>query len=182
MWLCVGVARKSCENHYKDGYFEMIFSQGKLYRRASEKKKEQFQNTLRAAGMQRCLLGCSKTLRSMWNLLMWYMFFLRISYYRDAERVKSTATCRPGVRRRFVSPKITIFERESRKWIRPHFFALCTLHFELGAIELFLHEKYRSLAHSQTLTCMTTLASYILYGVFQDLCSFELWILQDRPD
>lgn len=133
MWLC-GSGSKKLREWLQGCYFEMIFSQGK--RRASEKRRNIFKS-LRAAGMQGCLLGCSKTLRSMWNLLMWYMFFLRISHYRDAERVESTATCRPGVRRRFVSPKISIFERELRKCIRSYFFSHSFSHFELGHQALF---------------------------------------------
>lgn len=39
------------------------------------------------------------------------MFFLRVSRYRDADRVESAATCRPGVRRRFVSSKTFTFAR-----------------------------------------------------------------------
>lgn len=116
--------------------------------KSEQKKKEYFQIILRAAGMQGCLLGCSKAFRSMWNLLMWYMFFLHISYYRDAERMESTVTSRPGIHRRFVSPKISIFERELRKCIRGYIF--CILHFELGAIKLFLHEKSLANAHSNS--------------------------------
>ena len=107
--------------------------------------------------MQGCLLRCNKAFRSMWNLLMWYMFFLRISYYRDAEHMESTVTCRPGIHRRFVPPKILFSSASSRKCnVRGYIF--CILHFELGAIKLFLHEK--SLVHSNS-HCTTMLSLYM---------------------
>lgn len=76
VWLCVWEwFEKVARMVTRMATSEIIFS--KRYRRASEKKGTIFKSPY-AAGMQGCLLGCSKTFRSMWYLLMWYMFLLRI--------------------------------------------------------------------------------------------------------
>lgn len=128
---------------------------------------------------------CSKTLRSMWNLSMWYMFFLRVSRYRDADRVESAATCRPGVRRRFVSSKIFTFA-PTQIARTPQSNPKLTLFLALRTfrawrlIELLLHE--RSLAH---LACeyprciIYDIIYFCSRGVSGSTFSFKLSILLD---
>lgn len=126
---------------------------------------------------------CSKTLRSMWNLSMWYMFFLRVSRYRDADRVESAATCRPGVRRRFVSSKIFTFApiARTRANRQPGDDALsCSPHFSNLT-------PYRAPFAWKVARAIRVNPCYIIYtvavarGVYRNLrfFSFKLSILRD---
>lgn len=95
---------------------------------------------------QGCLLDVARCLDRCETFQCDICFSFRVSRYRDADRVESTATCRPGVRRRFVfTSKNFHFARAQIANTETTLFS-CSPHFELGELNqlsssLLLHEK-----------------------------------------
>jgi len=122
----------------------------------SRSERERWKEFFKSLHAERaCVCLRSETPRSLWIPYMWYMSFPRVlSRYRDAERVEPAAASRPGIRRRFVSPKTSASERGS---LLTGSRALALLHLALrscAAVKLSWHEKSLALHRYMRWRCV----------------------------